>query len=266
MTAQMTSNKKKSRRPEMRFETRQGAVFKRNNYITYTETNKTYTINLPFNLETAKFYPLNINRKTEISSEFCEINNTHCSHVIDFRNKSLKERIDNILLIECKASNPKYNIKDYTSKKDDIKYKTYDDICWVVGVGGWKKSLVRKATNNLAMEDKTLCPMVAVVVETPARIIKSVIDEIVDDVLVGVEHNECKEKIIASINVINNKDTVKTRLEKRICNFQNNIDGMTGIEPISEEQQNNSEYIKHLTYSSYDEFSHIFRPNIVVNN
>ena len=300
MIAQMTSTKKKSRRPEMLFETRRGSIYKRNNFITYEEVKKTaataatattdaiaatttttpYTIKLPFNLETAKFLPLDIKKikimgtwlMGNIETEFSPTNNTDCSHVIDLRNKSLKERIDTIIQIEHNVKEPKYEIKDYTTKTNDIKFKTYDDICWVSDDTGWKKTIVRKATSNLNMKDKTLDNTIIISpLETTHDIIKSVIDELIDEVVVVVEHNECKEKIIASINVINNKDTVKTRFEKLIGNFQNDIDGIiktdTEIdEPISEEQQNNSEYIKHLTYSSYDEFSHIFRPNIVVNN
>ena len=272
MIKQMTSTKKKSRRPEMPFETRRGSIFKRNNYITYEELKKPYTIKLPFNLETAKFYPLEICRTTNIKHEFCETNNTECSHVIDLRNQSLKERIDTIIRIEHNVKEPKYNIKDYTSKKDDIKYKTYDAICWVSDDDtGWKKTIVRKATNNLEMEDKTLGNTINISpLETTHDIIKSVIDELIDEVVVGVERNECKENIVASINVINNKNTVKARLENLIGNFQNGIDGIIKTdtesdESISQEQQARNEYITHLTNKSYDEFSHIFRPNIICN-
>ncbi len=108
-----TMSKKKYKRIEKKFETRQKAIFKRNRYITIHTDNVVKQVKLPFNLLTAEYIVDNNNS------------------IINLINMTENERIQTYLSIEYPSdTNAIYDIDDCNKKEHDIQYYKHTDIVW----------------------------------------------------------------------------------------------------------------------------------------
>tara|TARA_R110002012_G_scaffold313419_2_gene525009 strand:- start:644 stop:5245 length:4602 start_codon:yes stop_codon:yes gene_type:complete len=179
--------KKRYKRLDKKFETRQNAIFKRNRYITIQIGKVEKSLKLPFNLMTADY----ITDKND--------------NVIILKDKTNQERVEIYLKIEFQnqIQSISYNMDDLTKKTNDIRYYKYVDIEWnKTDNDYYVKEQVEKFTTDKNKKDN--------IIETKSQTTEDVVNDILNDVIDAiVMKDEFKNMVNDEINIGGEQDKIK---------------------------------------------------------
>ena len=179
--------KKKYKRLDKKFETRQSAIFKRNRYITIQIGEVEQTIKLPFNLMTADY----IADKND--------------NIISLTNKTKQERVEIYLKIEYDnhLQSISYNMDDYNKKTHDTRYYEYKDVCWKQSKNDYYvKEQVAKYTTDKNVEDNIIIQKQ----QTTEDVVGDILNDLIDTI---VMKDQFKNMVNTDIRIGGEQDTIK---------------------------------------------------------
>ena len=187
--------KKKYKRLDKKFETRQNAIFKRNRYITIQIGKVETSIKLPFNLMTAEY----ITDKDD--------------NIINLTDKTKQERIEIYLKIEFnnQIQSISYNMDDIKKKTNDERYYKYVDVGWKQNENNdyYVKSQVEKFTTDKNKQDN--------IIKTEKQSTEQVVGDILNDMInVIVMKDEFKSMVNYEIKIGGEQEIIKSRYDELI--------------------------------------------------